>query len=143
MLIKQAFDYIVAPLDEYHMCALRNAVLCGILAFVLIIVGVNQLIMFVIYIFVITVICFSVWLYSLTPTIRSQVLDRIKDVAKAFWRNCVDESFGSEKNIGPNTQEDTDDTEEDDCIQQHAGEGDVGNSKQIHELSIGFAKIFQ
>lgn len=93
MIFENAFDHVLAPVDEFQMQALRNAALCGVLAFAFIIVGVNQLLTLLIYFFAIAFACVAAWLYSLTPNVRDQVLGRIRDVIRAFWRKCVDESF--------------------------------------------------
>lgn len=103
MVLESAFDHIFAAVDEYHMCALRNAAICGVLAFAFLIVGVNQLITLVIYMFVIAIVCVSIWLYSLGPETRAQVVSRVKDVARAFWRKCVDDSFG-ERSVNETAQ---------------------------------------
>ncbi|KAG8323933.1 hypothetical protein J6590_104047 [Homalodisca vitripennis] len=94
MVFENAFDHIIAPVDGYHLCALRNAAICGVLAFAFLIVGVKQLVTLVVYMFAIAAICVSAWLYSLPNELSCQVMSRIRDVVVAFWRKCVDESFG-------------------------------------------------
>lgn len=98
-MLQHAFDHIFAPVDEYNMWVLRKAVLCGVLAFALIIVGINQMITLVVYILAIGLVCVFTWLYSLSPDIRTQVVRRVRDVLKAFWCKCVDDSFGQDNGM--------------------------------------------
>lgn len=93
MIFQNAFDHVLAPVDEYQMQALRNAVLCGVMAFAFIIVGVNHLLTLLAYLFAVAFACVTAWLYSLSPDVRRQVLARIRDVVRMFWRKCVDETF--------------------------------------------------
>ena len=95
-MFAQAFRHITAPVDQWQLSALRDVVLCGLVAFVLLIVGVGQCIIFVVFLFLIALLCVCVWLLMLTPTVRAQVLDRMRDVMRAFWRKCMDESFGGD-----------------------------------------------
>lgn len=97
MNFQRVFDHVLAPVDEYQIQALRNAVLCGIIAFAFAIVGVSQLLCLLGYLFVVALTCVFAWLYSLTPDTRGQVFERIKDVIRGFWRKCVDETFGDKR----------------------------------------------
>lgn len=93
MIFQNAFDHVLAPVDEYQLQALRNAALCGIIAFAFVIIGVNQLLTLLAYMFAVAFVCVVAWLYSLPPDTRGQVLERIRDVVRAFWRKCVDDTF--------------------------------------------------
>lgn len=93
MIFQDAFDHVLAPVDEYQMQALRNAALCGIIAFAFIIVGVNQLLSLFAYLFSVAFVCVTAWLYTLTSETRNQIFGRIRDVITVFWRKCVDEAF--------------------------------------------------
>lgn len=101
MALLDALDHILQPVDEYQMQSLRNAALCGIMAFAFIIVGVKQLLALLVYLFAIAFICVSAWLYLLTPDVRREVLDRIRDVIRAFWRKCVDDTFDVRSSPNP------------------------------------------
>lgn len=106
-MFKQAFDHITAPMDEYHIAVLRNLSLCAVLTFVFVIVGVNQMIMFAIYLLLIALAYAFVWFYTLEPKVRGQVLGHLRDVAIAFWRMCVEDSFGKKTNSKPSTSSQT------------------------------------
>lgn len=93
MIFQDAFDHVLAPVDEYQMQALRNAALCGIIAFAFIIVGVNQLLSLLAYLFAVAFVCVTAWLYTLTSETRNQIFGRVRDVIAVFWRKCVDEAF--------------------------------------------------
>lgn len=95
-MLKQAFDHIMAPVDDYHVRTLQSAAVCGVLTFVFVIVGANRLISLVVYVLIIALVFLTAWYYTLTPPLRTRVSTRVRDVAEMFWRNCVNESFGND-----------------------------------------------
>lgn len=160
-MFKQAFDHITAPMDEYHIAVLRNLSLCAVLTFVFVIVGINQMIMFAIYLLLIALAYAFVWFYTLEPKVRGQVLGHLRDVAIAFWRMCVEDSFGKKTNNKPSTSSQTDKTKEDGWMTDSVGstkenresvkttsETDtlsmkVDELKHIRDLSKEFSTMFQ
>lgn len=137
MVFQNAFDHILAPVDDYQIQALRNATLCGVLAFAFLIVGVNQLITLLVYLFVIAFACVTAWLYSLVPDVRSQVLGRICDVVKTFWRRCVNESFGTEESCNCGNAETYGNADTDQTLV------DEDESRRIDLLADDFTGLFK
>lgn len=162
-LLKHAIDHIVVPVDEYQLHALRNAVVCGVLTFVIVVVGLSQFLLFAVYLLAIALACITAWMYTLKPDVRKQVMGRVRYVATAFWRNCVDESFGAETDregvdgtrdtagssssntgtvIGTDEQPKPGKTDVHTDAMDHSDE-EIQEKLRVHELSQEFASCFQ
>lgn len=154
MIFQNAFDHILAPVAEYEMQSLRNAALCGVMAFAFIIVGVNQLITLIAYLFTVAFVCVTAWLYSLAPDIRGQVLRRIRDVLRMLWRRCVDSTFDEDHNqVKENKRQCRNVLAENEILTDHHDEAIISDdipsltakedqSRRIDQLAEGFTGLF-
>lgn len=91
------FDYIIKPARESDIRVLRNAFICGIIAFVLFVVGLKYLLVLIMYLFITTTIVVVTWLYTLPQESRNEIISRIKDVFCTFMRTCIEEVVQDDK----------------------------------------------
>lgn len=91
MVLGNTLEYISQPLETVDIAVLRNAVVCGITALVMVMVGLSKLLLLVFYLLVVGIITVIAWLYSLECTKRSAVIERVKEVFCSLLQACVDQ----------------------------------------------------
>lgn len=97
-MFSDMFNYIIKPARESDIKVLRNAFICGIIAFVLFVVGLKYLLVLIMYLFITTTIVVVTWLYTLPRESRNEIISRIKDVFCTFMRTCIEEVVQDDKN---------------------------------------------
>lgn len=96
-MLSDMFNYIIKPAGESDIKVLRNAFICGIIAFVLFVVGLKYLLVLIMYLFITTTIVVVTWLYTLAQESRNEIISRIKDVFCTFMRTCIEEVVQDDK----------------------------------------------
>lgn len=96
-MLSDMFNYIIKPARESDIRVLRNAFICGIIAFVLFVVGLKYLLVLIMYLFITTTIVVVTWLYTLPQESRNEIISRIKDVFCTFMRTCIEEVVQDDK----------------------------------------------
>lgn len=96
-MLSDMFNYIIKPARESDITVLRNAFICGIIAFVLFVVGLKYLLVLIMYLFITTTIVVVTWLYTLPQESRNEIISRIKDVFCTFTRTCIEEVVQDDK----------------------------------------------
>lgn len=96
-MLSDMFNYIIKPARESDIRVLRNAFICGIIAFVLFVVGLKYLLVLIMYLFITTTIVVLTWLYTLPQESRNEIISRIKDVFCTFMRTCIEEVVQDDK----------------------------------------------
>lgn len=96
-MLSDMFNYIIKPARESDIRVLRNAFICGIIAFVLFVVGLKYLLVLIMYLFITTTIVVVTWLYTLPQEARNEIISRIKDVFCTFMRTCIEEVVQDDK----------------------------------------------
>lgn len=120
-LLKDTVQYIVQPIHDQDIVVLRNAFICGIVAFVLFIVGLKPLLVLLAYLFVMAAVIVAAWLYTLGEEARRNVFERIGEVCRTFVRRCVDEAM-DERDTVSGVAVRPSDRPEDDAIVDHRDE---------------------
>lgn len=88
-MISDTLNYILNPINESDIKILRNVVLCGIVAFAILIIGVKYLITLVFYMMIVTVVIVVAWLYTLNEHTRTDLVNRTLEVCRTFVRKCI------------------------------------------------------
>lgn len=96
-MLSDMFNYIIKPARESDIRVLRNAFICGFIAFVLFVVGLKYLLILIMYLFITTTIVVVTWLYTLPQESRNEIISRIKDIFCTFMRTCIEEVVQDDK----------------------------------------------